>query len=84
MSIALLKYDLADPDDRLEFERASKSLDMALSIWEFAYNTKKNIERELDADEDSKQREYDILEKVFERFWEILNEHDISPNKLVV
>jgi hypothetical protein len=84
MAIALLKYDLTDPDDRLEFERSTKSLDMALSIWEFAYNTKKGIERELDADDESKQREYDVLERVFERFWEILNEHDISPDKLIV
>jgi hypothetical protein len=84
MSIALLKYDLSDPDDRLEFERASKSLDMALSIWEFAYNSRKTIENELDADADSRQREYDLLDKVYTRFWEILNEHDISPDKLVV
>ena len=84
MAKAILEFDLTDPDDRLEFERASRSLDMALSIWEFAYNAKKNIERELDADDESKQREYDVLEKVFERFWEILNEHDISPDKLIV
>jgi hypothetical protein len=34
MAQAILKYDLSDPDDRMEFERANKSLEMALVLWE--------------------------------------------------
>ena len=84
MAIAILEYNLTDSDDKIEFERATKSLDMALALWEFGYNTKKNLERELDADDDSKQKEYDLLDKVYEKFWEILNEHNINIDNLII
>lgn len=83
MAKAILEFDLTDPDDRLEFERTSKSLNMALCIWEFAYNSKKGIERELDADDDSRQKEYDLLDKVYSKFWEILNENGVNPDNLI-
>jgi hypothetical protein len=84
MAKAILEYNLTDSDDKIEFERATKSLDMALALWEFGYNTKKNLERELDADDDSKQKEYDLLDKVYEKFWEILNEHNINIDNLII
>jgi len=40
MAKAILKYDLTDPDDRLEHLRAIKATDMALVIWDFVYNSK--------------------------------------------
>ena len=49
MAKAILKYDLSDPDDRLEHLRAVKATDMALVIWELVYNTRKRIEYDIDA-----------------------------------
>ena len=47
MAQAQLTFDLNDPDDNMAFMRVAKSTDMALALWEFAYNTKKSIQREL-------------------------------------
>jgi hypothetical protein len=41
MSKAKLEFDLTDFDDRMEFERATRSTDMAMVLWEMFYNTKK-------------------------------------------
>jgi hypothetical protein len=35
MAKAIIKYNLADPEDQQEFYRATKALSMALAIWEF-------------------------------------------------
>lgn len=83
MAKAILEYDLNDSDDKMEFERTTKSLDMALAIWEFAYNTKKTFQRELEANDKTKDEEYELLDKVYERFWEILNEHNINIDDLI-
>ena len=84
MAKAILEFDLTDPDDHLEFERASKSLGMAMSIWEFVYNTKKKFQWELDAKDETTEAEYELLEKVYEKFWEILGDNDIKPDKLII
>ena len=73
MAKAVLEYDLTDPDDKMEFERAVRSLDMALSLWGIVYNTKKGLEQELDKNSETTQAEYDLLDKVYEKIWEILN-----------
>lgn len=82
MPKAIIKFDLSDPDDRIEFERVSKSLDLALSIWNFGYNTKKGFEREL-GEKNATEAEYEILERVYEKFWEIVKDHDINIDHLV-
>jgi hypothetical protein len=84
MAKAVLEFDLTDPDDRLEFERASKSLGMAMAIWEFVYNTKKSMQWDLEAKDSTTDAEYELLDKVYDKFWEILKDNDISPDKLIV
>jgi hypothetical protein len=83
MAKAILEYDLTDPDDKMEFERTTKSLDMALALWEFGYNTKKSFQQKLEANDKTKDEEYELLDKVYERFWEILNEHNINIDNLI-
>ena len=57
---------------------------MASAIWEFAYNTKKKMRWELDAKDSTTDAEYELLDKIYEKFWEILGDNDISPDKLIV
>ena len=83
MAKAIIEYDLTDSDDQLEFERAAKSLDMALALWEFAYNTKKKLVWELESNK-AEQAEYDLLDKVYGKFWEIVKAHNIDLDKLIV
>jgi hypothetical protein len=83
MSEAILKFNLSDSDDRMEFERMTKSLDMSLALWEFGYNTKKSLQRELESDENSTDREFELLDKVYQKFWDTLNEHNINIDSIV-
>ena len=80
MAQAQLTFDLHDPDDNMAFMRAAKSTDMALALWEFAYNTKKSLQRELKEDDD---KSYELIDKVYERFWEIIQERGLKLDNLI-
>lgn len=80
MAKAILEFDLNDPDDLMAHTRAVKSLDMALAIWDMVFNTKKKLEWEIENDNLSA---YDTLDKVYEKFWEILKDRDINPDNIV-
>jgi hypothetical protein len=80
MATATLNFDLNDPDDNMAFMRCAKSTDMALALWEFAYNTKKSLQRELKEDDD---KSYELIDKVYERFWEIIQEKGLKLDDLI-
>lgn len=80
MAKAILEFDLNDPDDNMAHLRAVKSLDMALAIWEIVYNTKKTIESQIDSNNLSP---YDVLDTVYDKIWEQLNQHDINLDNLI-
>ena len=80
MATATLNFDLNDPDDNMAFMRCAKSTDMALALWEFANNTKKSFQRDLDESDD---KSYELIDKVYERFWEILSDKGIKLDDLI-
>ena len=86
MAKAILEFDLTDGDDRMEHLRAIKSTDLALVIWQLVYNTKKDIIRELEAEEfkGGVDHDYDLLDKVFEKIRELIDEHGIIIDDLIV
>ena len=55
---------------------------MALSLWEMLYNTKKKIEWELESSEKSDSH-YELLDSVYKRFWEILEENNVKLDDLI-
>ena len=81
MAKAILEFDLNDPDDTMAHLRAVKSLDMALVLWEMAYNAKKSIKYDIEG----KKIEcpYEAVDMVFEKLWEELNEHGINLDELI-
>ena len=81
MAEAILKYDLNDSDDAMAHMRAIKSLDMALALWDITHNTKKSIEWSLESKELNK---YEVLDLVYERIYEILDEHNIKLDDLII
>lgn len=85
MATAQLNFDLSNPDDLIEFTRANKSLDMALALWEIVYNTKKKFVWEVDAMENvTVQDMYDLVDNIYLKINEILNDNDVNIDKLVV
>ena len=81
MAEAILKYDLNDSDDTMAHMRAVKSLDMALALWDITHNTKKSIEWSLEGKELDK---YEVLDIVYEKIYEILEEHNIKMDDLII
>jgi len=91
MATAKLEFDLNDPDDRMEFARATKSLDLALALWQFSYNTKKSLQWEIESQAEKNDlpqevvdAQFETLNKVYDKFYEIMNEHDINLETLIV
>ena len=82
MPEAILKYNLTDPEDEIAHLRAVKSTDMASVLWELAYNTKKSFEWKIESGEINDPN--DVLDKFYERFWELMNENGIEINKLII
>ena len=81
MAKAKIEFDLNDVDDRMSHLRAVKSLDMAMALWELTHNTKKGLEWSMEGKEMDK---YDALEMVFEKIYEILDEHNIRTDELIL
>ena len=80
MAKAKLIYDLNEPDDIMAHKRAVKSFDMALAIWNITHNTKKSLEYSMDGKEIDK---YEALDLVYEKIYEILDEHNIKIDELI-
>jgi hypothetical protein len=86
MAKARLEYDLNDTDDAMAHMRAIKSLDMALALWEIRYNTKKSIGYALEGKDlkGESVSNYEVLDMVYERIYEILDEHNIKMDDLII
>ena len=82
MAKATLEYNLDDVDDEMAHLRAIKSLDMALVLWELAYNTKKSIHNQIEFQEIKDP--YEAVDKVFEKLYEEMNERGINLDQLIV
>jgi len=71
MATAELKFNLDEPDERMEFKRCSKANDMASFIWELVHNGWR----------DFKNTDYDY-QVAWDKIQELLEEHHIDINDL--
>lgn len=78
---AKLIFDLTDADDCLEHQRCMKSLDMASVLWELDTNSYKNLTK-YDT-EDRPEGYFDGVDAVFKHFRDLLQEHNINPDKYI-
>lgn len=77
---AQLTFDLNDYDDKIEHLKCVQASDLCSAIHEFIYNTKKGLKNEAEAKE---LDAYEAINSVYEKFWDILNEHNIHIDKLI-
>jgi hypothetical protein len=80
MAKGILEFDLNEPDDIMAHKRATKALDLASALWDITHNTKKSIEWSLEGKELDK---YEVLDLVYERIYEILEDHSIKLDDLI-
>ncbi len=81
MSKATLTFDLNDSDDRMEFERMMKARDMAMMLWELDMNGYRKFTKYNDRQEGAYQ---EGIEEVFEYIRELLKEHQIDVEQLII
>jgi hypothetical protein len=81
MSTATLTFDLTDFDDRMEFNRATKALDMAMMLWELQMNGYRKFTKYNDRQDGVYQ---EGIEEVFEYIRGLLREHSIEVEQLIV
>ena len=81
MSTATLTFDLSDGDDRIEFNRATKARDMAMMLWELDMNGYRKFTKYNERQEAAYQ---EGIEEVFEYIRELLKEHQIDVEQLIV
>ena len=76
---AILEFNL--PDDQIEFNRASQSLDMACALFDIL-QLRKAMERKY-WDDDTVTDVYTGIEAMAKGISEILDEHNINIDKLI-
>jgi hypothetical protein len=77
---AILEFELNDHDDEMAHRRCVKALDMAIVLWDITYNVRKECERESDARD---MTAYEMLELVFEKYNQLLDDNNIHPDALI-
>ena len=81
MSTATLTFDLTDSDDRFEFNRVTKARDMAMALWEIDMNGYRKFTKYNERQERAYQ---EGIEEVFNYIRELLKEHQIDVENLIV
>ena len=81
MAKAILEFDLNDSDDAMHHLRAVKSTDMAMVLWELAYNSKKRILNTIE--ENGIKEPDDAIELFYEKFFEEMNTRGIFIDDLI-
>ena len=81
MSTATLTFDLSDGDDRIEFNRATKALDMAMALWEIDMNGYRKFTKYNERQEAAYQ---EGIEEVFEYIRDLLQQRQINVEDLIV
>jgi len=81
MSKATLTFDLSDGEDRYEFNRITKARDMALMLWELQMNGYRKFTKYNERQEAAYQ---EGIEEVFEYIRDLLQEHQINVEDLIV
>ena len=83
MAKAILEFDLNDFDDLSRYERVNKADDVCAALWHILHNTKKQLLWKVEANEQNfKDNPYEIVEMVYEKIWEIVNDNNINIDEL--
>ena len=80
MSKAILSWDLTDPDELMDFNACLKAKDLAMVLWQFMRNSRKEIEWKVE--NDIRIDRFDAVDMVYDHMSVILDEYSIDLDKL--
>jgi hypothetical protein len=75
MAVALIKYDLSNEDDKMDYKRANASLNMACFIFEVLMNGKKICL--------SKYGENATIDDVWQYLWDTAKDNGVEIDNLI-
>ena len=78
MSKAILKYDLSDPEERQDFMRATKALDMASCLLAI-----QSLMRSYRKREDLPNDAMHVVDKLSEELYDLYNDYNIDLDNLI-
>jgi hypothetical protein len=79
---ATIEFNLDDYDDIIKFKRNNKADDMAFVLFDFLYNSKKDFEYKIDADNNINP--YDVIDMVYKRMYELLDERNVDIEEILI
>jgi hypothetical protein len=80
MAKAILEFDLNEPEDIQAHKRAVKAVDLSLALWDIEQYLRGQLKYN---DENLTSEAYDALDKAKDKFYEILDEYNISLDELI-
>jgi len=78
---ATFEFDMNDSDDVMAHLRHTKSLDMAIVLWDILLNSKKGFQYKIEAGKYETQ--YDLLDAVYEMIHEQMRVRNIDVEELI-
>jgi dTDP-D-glucose 4,6-dehydratase len=78
---AIFEFDMNDPDDIMAHLRCTKSIDMAVVLWDILLNSKKGFQYNIEADKYKTQ--YDLLDAIYEMMHEQMRVRNIDIEELI-
>lgn len=78
--ISILKFNL--PDDQMEFNRVSQSLNMACALFDIL-QLRKAMERRFESIDNTNNDVFDGIDAMAEGISDILEEHNINIDRLI-
>ena len=82
MAKAILKYDISDPDENMDFKRAVKSFDMAMALWDIV-QLRNKIENRFEAQDNNNNDVFDGIDAMAEGIGDILDRYHIVVDELL-
>ena len=74
----VIKFDLNNPESRMDHLRCTKALDMALVLWEIEHNLKRKFEYQ-----EMSEEAWNKINEVFDEISDILEAHDVRIDRLI-
>ena len=82
MNRVTIKYDLDNKHESVAFERAIRSTDLALILWEILQNRKTAVTNKINS-ANVELSAHDGAELVYEEIYELLRQYEIDIDKLI-
>ena len=79
MAKAILEFDLNESEDRDEHARMMKSLDILMVMWDYDQYLRTQVKY----NENLTQEQHDVFQEARDKFYELMNDRQVSLDDLL-